>query len=76
MDANENKIIEDYWRDLDTKLEELSELGSVKLPSIKKFNLDKLALDISNEMGNETFMELCLSHEKFLQIEFREIFCT
>ncbi|WP_440651931.1 hypothetical protein [Candidatus Pelagibacter sp. HIMB1495] len=66
MDKNENRILEEYWSDLDTKLEELIDVGSVKLPSIKKFNLDKLAIDISNEMGKETFMELCSSHEKFL----------
>ena len=43
--------IQDYWHDIDYRLEYLLEHGFVKLPSLKDFGLDHVATDISNEMG-------------------------
>lgn len=60
-------ILENYWLDIDNKLKELVKYGSVKLPSLKKFDLDLIADSISSEMGSLTFKELCNSHKKFLQ---------
>lgn len=57
-----------YWKDIDLKLSELISNGAVKLPSLKLFDLESLADDISNEMGTSTFKELCSSHKKFLDI--------
>lgn len=62
----ENTEIKNYWNDLDSRLESLIKYGVVKLPSIKIFNLKKIADEISNEMGSSTFRELCNSHENFL----------
>ena len=56
-----------YWQDLDSKLEELVEYGSVKLPSIKEFDLNVTATDISRDMESETWKELGYSHQKFLE---------
>ena len=56
----------EYWKDIDSRLEELLDTGYVKLPSLANFDLDFLASDISNEMGALTFKELGLSHKKFL----------
>ena len=55
-----------YWQDIDKKLELLVDNGYVKLPSIKLYDLDKIAHNISSEMGSLTFKELGFSHKKFL----------
>jgi hypothetical protein len=60
--------IAEYWKDIDEKLEELVHAGSVKLPTLSRFNLNQLANNISSEMGNATFKELCFYHKKFLDI--------
>jgi hypothetical protein len=59
-------IIENYWQDIDSRLLKLIEDGAVKLPSLKKFDLEQLANEISNEMGPLTFKELSSSHKRFL----------
>ena len=56
-----------YWKNIDSKLEELLFNGYVKLPSIKHFDLDAISQDINLEMGKLTFKELCLAHKKFLE---------
>ena len=56
----------DYWKDIDKKLEKLVDSGYVKLPSLRSFDLDVTAHNISSEMGALTFKELCVSHKKFL----------
>ena len=43
--------IQEYWHDIDLRLEQLLENGFVKLPSLKEFDLDFVASDISEEMG-------------------------
>lgn len=58
---------EEYWNDIDSRLEILLSKGFVKLPSINEFALDIVAEDISNDMGENTFKELCLPHEIFLK---------
>jgi len=58
--------VRQYWEDIDIRLESLMERGFVKLPSIIEFDLDGMANDISNEMGENTFSELCLSHKVFI----------
>ena len=58
--------IEEYWHDIDQRLEHLLEDGYVKLPSLSSFDLDLLAADISHEMGSLTFKELGSSHKNFL----------
>ena len=58
--------IKDYWQDIDEKLEQLVDSGYVKLPSLKLFDLDITAHNISSEMGSLTFKELGVSHKKFL----------
>jgi len=62
---NKNTI-ENYWHDIDSRLEKLIEDGAVKLPSLKQFDLEQIANDISNEMGPLTFKELSSSHKRFL----------
>ena len=57
--------IQDYWHDIDSRLEYLLEHGFVKLPSLKDFGLDHVATDISNEMGSLTFKELGSQHKNF-----------
>ena len=57
--------IKDYWQDIDEKLEQLVDSGYVKLPSLKLFDLDITAHNISSEMGSLTFKELGVSHKKF-----------
>lgn len=59
-------VIENYWHDIDSRLEKLIEDGAVKLPSLKQFDLEQFANDISNEMGTLTFKELSTSHKRFL----------
>ena len=58
--------IKEYWKDIDSRLEKLIDIGHVKLPSLREFDLDFLASDISNEMGTSTFKELGLNHKNFL----------
>ena len=57
----------DYWHDVDSRLAELCKNGCVKLPSLKEFGLDEVANGINAEMNGNTFAELCLSHQAFLQ---------
>jgi len=61
-----NIITNDYWKDIDIRLEKLVKYGAVKLPSLERFNLDLLAKDISSEMCNATFKESSSSHIRFL----------
>ena len=58
--------IKEYWQDIDSNLENLLKHGFVKLPSLKMFELDLLADDISDEMGPLTFKELGSRHKRFL----------
>ena len=37
--------IQEYWHDIDSRLEQLLENGFVKLPSLKEFGLDFVASD-------------------------------
>ena len=64
--GSKNMNIEEYWHDIDQRLEHLLEDGYVKLPSLSSFDLDLLAADISHEMGSLTFKELGSSHKNFL----------
>ena len=57
----------DYWYDIDSRLTTLVKDGCVKLPSLEKFGLDEIAKNINAEMSGNTFTELCLSHQAFLQ---------
>ena len=57
----------DYWHDIDARLAKLVKDGCVKLPSLEKFGLDEIANNINAEMNGNTFAELCLSHQAFLQ---------
>jgi len=59
-------ILDNYWSDIDSRLEKLIKFGEVKLPTLKQFGLDFFANDISNEMGSLTFKELTDNHNKFL----------
>jgi len=59
--------IQEYWHDIDSRLEQLLENGFVKLPSLKEFDLDFVASDISEEMGTLTFKEFGSHHKNFLQ---------
>jgi len=59
--------IQEYWHDIDSRLEQLLENGFVKLPSLREFDLDFVASDISDEMGSLTFKELGSHHKNFLQ---------
>ena len=58
--------VDNYWKDLDLNLFKLREDGYVKLPSIKNYDLEKLAKDISSEMNQNTFSKCCKSHNSFL----------
>ena len=58
--------IEEYWSDIDSRLENLLTDGYVKLPSLSMLNLDHVASNISDEMGSSTFKELGLCHKNFL----------
>mgnify|MGYP007000214297 len=58
--------IEEYWSDIDSRLENLLNDGYVKLPSLRMFNLEHIASNISDEMGSLTFKELGLCHKNFL----------
>lgn len=59
-------IDENYWDDIDLRLERFLEDGFVKLPSIANFELDEIANSINSEMDGATFAELCPSHKLFL----------
>jgi hypothetical protein len=59
--------INEYWNDIDNRLEILVNSGSVKLPSIKVFELNNIASSISDEMGPLTFKELGTNHANFLE---------
>ncbi len=56
-----------YWHDIDSSLTQLVKDGCVKLPSLENFGLDEVANDINAEMKGNTFSELCLSHQTFLE---------
>ena len=58
--------IEEYWSDIDSRLENLLKDGYVKLPSLGMLNLENIASNISCEMGSLTFKELGEYHKKFL----------
>lgn len=58
---------EEYWNDIDSRLDILLSQGFVKLPSLSEFSLEIVAEDISNDMGDSTFKELCSPHENFLK---------
>lgn len=58
--------VNNYWDDIDIRLEELVRNGSVKLPSLRQLPLDSIAMNISGEMNGSTFSELCSSHASFL----------
>ena len=69
--------IKDYWIDIDQRLDTLLKKGYVKLPSLSKFALDKIADGISSEMGDLTFKELTLAHKKLLNdLKIDEFFST
>ena len=56
-----------FWSDIDERLEELVNIGAVKLPSLKKFKLNDIASNITADMKGATFTELCASHKSFLE---------
>jgi hypothetical protein len=58
--------IEKYWSDIDLRISNLVRDGFVKLPSLKAFDLDTLAKNISVEMGYYKFNELGKNHRAFL----------
>ena len=58
--------IEEYWSDIDSRLENLLNDGYVKLPSLRMLDLEHIASNISDEMGSSTFKELGLCHKNFL----------
>lgn len=60
--------IQEYWHDIDSQLEQLLEHGFVKLPSLKEFDLDFIASDISDEMGSLTFKEIGPAIKIFCEI--------
>lgn len=68
--------IEEYWQDIDLRLEKLLNAGEVKLPSIKHFDLEMAANKISNEMGASTFKKLSRSHKEFLDFFSLDKFLT
>ena len=57
---------EEYWRDIDSRLEHLLEYGFVKLPSLDIADLEFISREISGEIGLSTFKELAPSHRIFL----------
>ena len=63
---NRQNIVENYWHDIDSRLEKLVQKGVVELPPIKKFGLSLLANNISTEMGALTFKASCSDHLRFL----------
>ena len=59
--------IDGFWADIDVRLDQLLKKGAVKLPSIKKLNLNSVASNITADMNGATFTELCASHKSFLE---------
>lgn len=57
-----------YWKDIDYKLEKLLSDGYVKLPSLVDYDLDAVSQLISNDMPGRTFSELNNSHKSFLDV--------
>ena len=57
----------DYWKDVDKHLINLTSEGYVKLPSISEMNLNNASQQISEDMENSTFKELSSSHQAFLE---------
>ena len=57
----------EYWADIDERLNDLINNGFVKLPSISQFLLDDLSQNIADEMNGATFSELSKSHSIFLK---------
>ena len=57
-----------YWKTIEADLDKLAKNGSVKLPSLKYFNLDEISTGIIKEMSGSTFMELSDTHKNFLNI--------
>jgi hypothetical protein len=55
-----------YWNNINKRLVTLVNDGYVKLPSLENFRLDEIAEKIVTEMGDRTFLELCSSHQLFL----------
>lgn len=60
-------IIQNYWNNLDAKLEILLKEGAVKLPSLKVFDLEKIAKQINDKVGTSTFIENLSYHKIFLE---------
>jgi hypothetical protein len=60
--------IQNYWIDIDDRLNELLANGFVKLPSLKGLDLDSFSKNISREMHGSTFFELCDNHKLFLEM--------
>ena len=60
--------IEEYWSDIDSRLENLLIDGYVKLPSLRTLNLEHTASNISDEMGSLTFKELGSCHKTYQTI--------
>ena len=56
-----------YLENIDEIIEELLANGYARLPSIKNFDLDNVAKNISEDMQGDTFKELSDSHENFLR---------
>jgi len=59
--------INEYWVDINERLDNLVKNGFVKLPSLSQFLLDDISHDIANEMNGATFSELSSSHSIFLK---------
>lgn len=58
--------LNNYWSDIDTRLNALCNDGYTKLPSISNFNIEDTAENIYKEMNGNTFSELCSSHKAFI----------
>ena len=58
--------INNYWSDIDKRLESLKKDGFAKLPSIVDFSIEDTEKNIFQEMNGATFFELCHSHKVFL----------
>lgn len=59
--------IQEYWHDIDSRLEQLLEHGFAKLPTLKELDIDFVASNISDEMGSLTFKESGSQHKNFLR---------
>tara|TARA_Y100000992_G_scaffold225110_1_gene156797 strand:+ start:775 stop:1494 length:720 start_codon:yes stop_codon:yes gene_type:complete len=62
-----DEIIQNFWSDIDERLDSLLSDGYVKLPSIKFMSLKNLSDDIHKEMGDKTFKEFCKPHKEFIE---------